>query len=169
MAIACAPGTPYGDASRDSPGAPPEKSEEATTGAELDASPTRPHPPHRPSASGDASAAYVPEAGAFDGATSVAAALPPTSTAPPTSTIPNCGPPNSAGCEDCCFDNIPGANALNNAIDNDYYDCVNYEGCFGDPNCEDYCDNAATNDICSGQPSICNQIDACIGTNRCDG
>jgi hypothetical protein len=95
---------------------------------------------------------------------------PVTATSPSTpSTLPSCGPPNSQGCEDCCFDNIPGANALSNAINQDYYDCIAYEACFGDPNCEDYCDNASTNDYCSGQPALCDQIDSCIGTNRCDG
>jgi hypothetical protein len=153
-------GAPYGEAD-DTKGR-----EASTTGAALDGGSTRTRPPHRTTSDTSATTTgALLDAGVEAGATAPATTSTSTTTTPsPTST---CGQTKGTSCEDCCWANLPGAQALSNAIDSEYFDCLDYNQCFGDPGCESYCNDSATNDQCGAQPTLCHEIDNCIDANAC--
>lgn len=89
------------------------------------------------------------------------------STPPPVSSTPSCSAAAGLGCEDCCFAGIPGANTLNNAIEAEYEDCLNANGCYDDPGCYQFCNDQAQNDQCNASPTLCHLIDNCMAVNNC--
>ena len=159
-------GTPY-HAAQDSTGEPASPSEPKSS--PLDAGS---HTSHWPAASassttnaqGDAQSFVLPDSGITT--TPGASDASTTTTPPPATSAPNCSGATGTACEDCCFNSIPGANALDNAIEAEYEDCAYANDCI-DQGCFDFCNNQAQNDQCGAQPTLCHLIDNCMNVNRC--
>jgi hypothetical protein len=146
-------GTPYGAAADSTDGHP-----STPTSSPLDAGE---HAAHWPAANttdvtSDASPFVLPDSGISGADASVATV----------SSTPNCGGAAGMACEDCCFNAIPGANALNDAVESDYEECVYQNDCY-DQGCYDFCNDQSMNDECASQSTLCHLIDNCMNANQC--
>jgi hypothetical protein len=149
-------GSPYGE---DTANVKPRKSSGATTAASLDGG----------AGDDDEVAPRATRNNATNSATAADASAPlaDSGTTTPTIVTSTCNQKKGLACEDCCVAKTAGGAAISQRIDAAFNDCIFFEQCGGNLDCEDYCSGVAMNQGCSGQTAACDEIDACVIASAC--